>query len=230
VRLLVLADEQTSGRGRRGRSWQAPFGSSLLASLLLRPTFLPPEQAFLLTTMTGLAVAEAIARETGLAPTLKWPNDLLLQERKICGILVELEGGERRLDWAVLGWGLNVNIDFSRDEELREKAISLAMVVGRPLPRLPLLWACLERLESYYGLLRTGRGEEVWVTWRSRLGMLGRAVEVIAPGETFDGIALDVASDGALLVQRGDGTVERVLAGDVTIHLQGHAGNAVITP
>ncbi len=213
--LLVLAEEQTAGRGRYGRRWEAPRGSSLLASLLLRPTFLPPERAFLLTALAALGIAEAVAHQTGLEVALKWPNDLLLAGRKVCGILVELEGQRGRLEWAVLGWGLNVNVDFSSAAPLSQTATSLATAAGHPWDRRPLLWACLERLEARYEAVRAGRGEEVWADWRARLDLLGAEVTVATPGETLIGRALDVAPDGALLVQRADGRLERVLAGDV---------------
>lgn len=214
--ILVLAEEQVAGRGRRGRSWQAPYGSSLLVSLLLRPIFLPPRRAFLVTALAGLAVAQAIAGETGLAPRLKWPNDVMLGERKVCGILVDLEGEADRLSWAVVGWGLNVNVDF-RGDDLATQATSLAMEAGRPFLRLPLLQACLERMEAGYEALQVGREEEVWAAWHAALVTLGRPVQVLAPEGTFRGLALDVDPDGALLVRRDDGTVARVLAGDVSL-------------
>ncbi len=215
--LLVLAEEQRFGRGRRGRRWEAPLGSSLLASLLLRPAFLPPAQSFLLTALAALGIAEAIARQTGLQPAIKWPNDLLLSGRKVCGILIELESRPDRLEWAVLGWGLNVNTSFAGDAALRQSAISLAEAAGRPFPRLPLLWACLERLEAHYEAARAGRGETVWAAWRARLETLGRQVAVAAPGGTIVGRAIDVSRDGALLVEQDGGEVARVLAGDVTV-------------
>ncbi len=225
--LLVLAEEQTAGRGRQGRAWHAPFGGALLASLLLRPTFLPPPQAFLLTALAAMAVADTVVQETGLAAEIKWPNDVLLDGRKLCGILVELQGrpgapagaGEPAspgtLEWAVLGWGLNVNVDFGPD--LAGWATSLAGALGRPIPRLPLLWGCLERMETAYEGLRAGTGDEIWAAWRARLSTIGRAVEVRAPDETFSGTALDVARNGALLVRREDATVVPILAADVSV-------------
>ncbi len=214
--LLVLAEEQRAGRGRYGRRWEAPFASCILASLLLRPTFLPPERAFLLTALSSLAIAEAVEEETDRTCTLKWPNDVLLQGRKVCGILLEVEGRGSRLEWAIVGWGLNVNVDF-RYSELAGRAISLAEASGRSLPRLPLLRTCLERMETLYEALRAGRGEEIWSAWRARLSMLGRPVEVTSPEETFSGLALEVSPDGTLLVRRADGRLERVRAGDVML-------------
>lgn len=212
--LLILAEEQKAGRGRYERRWEAPAGSSLLASLLLRPTFLPPKQAFLLTALAALGLAEAIEETTGLSTTLKWPNDILVRERKACGILVELEWQDGRLAWAVLGWGLNVNVDF-KDSNLAGRAISLAEAAGRPFGRLPLLLACLAHLETHYRAVRAGRGAEVWAAWRSRLSTLGRPVRVDSPEGAYSGLALDVAGDGALLVQREGGEIVRVLAGDI---------------
>jgi BirA family biotin operon repressor/biotin-[acetyl-CoA-carboxylase] ligase len=214
--LLVLAEEQTAGRGRRGRQWEAPYGSSLLASLLLRPGFLAAGQTFALTAMAGLAIGEVITQETGLEPALKWPNDLLMGGRKVCGILVELEGSADGLEWAVVGWGLNVNADFA-GTQLAGLATSLAQELGRPLSRAPLLRACLERMEVHYEALRAGRVEQVWAAWRARLSTLGRPVHVAAPEGAFSGHALDVAPDGALLVRRDDGATVRVLAGDVSV-------------
>ncbi|MGC8959923.1 MAG: biotin--[acetyl-CoA-carboxylase] ligase [Chloroflexia bacterium] len=218
--LLVLAEEQRAGRGRYSRRWEAPYGSSILASLLLRPAFLPPERAFLLTALAALAIAEAVEGISGLPCALKWPNDVLLEGRKVCGILVELEGTAAGLEWAVVGWGLNVNVDF-RNSDLAGRAVSLAEAAGRPFPRLPLLAACLERMESRYEALRAGQ-EEIGSAWRARLSMLGRPVEVIAPEGRFSGLALDVAPDGALLVRRADGRVERVQAGDVMLRQEEH--------
>ncbi|MBN1485719.1 MAG: biotin--[acetyl-CoA-carboxylase] ligase [Chloroflexia bacterium] len=223
---LALTEEQIAGRGRRGRRWQAPFGSSLLCSLLLRPTFVAPEQAFLLTALATLALSEAISGQSELRPEIKWPNDLMLGRRKLCGILIELEGRPERLEWAVIGWGLNVNVDFGPDPDLSDCATSLAMALGRPQPRLPLLWACLARLEHYYDWLRSGGEQQIWSTWRSRLHTLGRMVRVDAPEGVFWGRALDVNNSGALLVRREDGVTVPVLAGEVSVRLPCTDGTA----
>lgn len=214
--LLVLAEEQRAGRGRYGRRWEAPFGSCILASLLLRPTFLSPEGAFLLVALSALAVAEAVEEETGRPCALKWPNDVLLEERKVCGILLEVEGAAGHLEWAIVGWGLNVNMDF-HDSELAGRAISLAEAFGHPFSRLSLLRACLKRMEVRYEALRAGQGETIRAAWRARLSLLGRMVEVMSPEGAFSGLALDVAPDGALLVRHPDGRLERVQAGDIVV-------------
>ncbi|MGC8874421.1 MAG: biotin--[acetyl-CoA-carboxylase] ligase [Chloroflexia bacterium] len=224
--LLVWAEEQTAGRGRSGRRWEAPWGSALLVSLLLRPRFLPPERAFLLSALASLAIGEAVETLTGLPAEVKWPNDILVNGRKCCGILLELEATRHGIDAAVLGWGLNVNVRF--EGALAETATSLAEQLDRPLPRLPLLVACLERLETRYHALRAGRYGEVWHEWRARLRMLGKCVRVCSSEGAFVGEAVDVETDGALLVRRGDGTLMRVVAGDVSIRPIAAAGSVVV--
>jgi BirA family biotin operon repressor/biotin-[acetyl-CoA-carboxylase] ligase len=150
---LAIADEQTAGRGRlRGRTWVAPAGSSLLMSLLFRPAWLAPAQAQQITMLCALAAADAVAQLTGLQPGLKWPNDLLLDGKKLAGVLTELGFVGDKLAWAVVGVGLNINADFAGQPELpalgpqaqvAATAISLSMALRRPVSRLRLLHAYL---------------------------------------------------------------------------------------
>lgn len=178
---LIIAEEQTAGKGRLGRSWWAPPGSCLLLSLIFRPS-LAPTQAQRLTMIAGLACAEAVEAQTGLRPGLKWPNDLVLAGRKLAGILTELETAGERLDFAVLGLGLNVNVDFRQqatDAELRDSAIGLLQVLGRPIDRLALLNELLVRLEQRYERLREGQSPHS--EWAARLVTLGQAVRVVTP-------------------------------------------------
>ncbi|MDH7485154.1 MAG: biotin--[acetyl-CoA-carboxylase] ligase [Anaerolineae bacterium] len=223
---LVIAEEQTAGKGRLGRSWWAPPGSCLLLSLIFRPP-LAPAQAQRLTMIAGLACAEAVEAQTGLRPGLKWPNDLVLAERKLAGILTELETAGERLDFAVVGLGLNVNVDFRQqatDAELRDSAIGLLQVLGRPVDRLALLNELLVRLEQRYERLRAGQSPHA--EWAACLVTLGQAVRVVTPspalpptgGGVLEGQAVGVDADGALLLRLADGRTERVLAGDVTLH------------
>lgn len=221
--LLVVADEQTAGRGRLDRTWWAPPGSSLLFSLLLRPP-LPPGLAAQLTMCLGLAAAEGVEETTGLRPALKWPNDLLLHGRKLAGILTELGTTGERLDYAVLGLGLNVNLVFDEREggkELAQNAISLQMALGRPVARVPLLAAILARYEAWYDRLlapQTGSstGESPCAAWAGRLDTLGRHVTVTTPSGPLQGIAVGVSPEGALLVRQENGEVRTIWAGDVT--------------
>jgi len=225
---LALADEQTAGRGRLGRTWVAPAGSGLLMSLLFRPAWLAPAQAQQLTMLCALAAADAVTKISGLQPGLKWPNDLLLDGKKLAGVLTELSFAGDRLAWAVVGVGLNVNADFADQPalarasgpgpDLAGTAISLAMAAGRPVSRLRLLHAYLAGVETRYAMLRSGQSPHR--EWAARLATLGQAVVVDAPDGVYQGIAEGVDEAGALLLYQPSGEIARILAGDVTLKRQ----------
>lgn len=211
---LVIADSQTAGRGRLGRRWFAPAGTSLLFSLIFRPP-LAPAQAQRLTMCAGLAVAEAVHEEVGLEVGLKWPNDIVWEGRKLGGILTELETEGERLVYAVVGVGLNVNLDASALPPLLMPATSLAAALGRPVERLALLLAILARWEEHYRRLR--QGHSPYREWAARLITTGQNVQVSLGEEVKEGLAIGVDADGALLLRRDDGQVERIWGGDVTL-------------
>ena len=215
---LVIADEQTAGKGRLGRRWLAPSGTSLLMSLLFCPHFLAPYQTQRLTMICSLAVVEAIESVTGLAAAIKWPNDIVVQGRKAGGILTELGATGEHLNYAVVGLGLNVNLDFGAAEamgELVATATSLSQELGEEVSRLALLWRILENVESRYQRLRAG--ELPHNEWASRLITLGNRVVVDTPQGAVEGWAEGVDADGALIVRTEHGERQRVLAGDVTL-------------
>jgi BirA family transcriptional regulator, biotin operon repressor / biotin---[acetyl-CoA-carboxylase] ligase len=219
---LVLAEEQTAGRGRLGRRWHAPAGSSLLFSLILRPD-LAPSQAQRATMIVSLAAVEAIDAVTRLHAAVKWPNDVLVNGRKVGGVLTELGAGvSGALDYVVVGMGLNVNLAVEDLPEVMTPATSLMREAGQRVSRLSLLLALLERVE--YHLERMRRGGSPHEAWRRRLATLGQHVVVGTPEETIEGLAEDVDADGALMVRTADDEsgerIVRILAGDVT--LRGH--------
>ena len=213
--LLVLADEQTAGRGRLDRSWWAPPGASVLMSLLLRPA-LPAHRAGQLPMCLGLAAVEGIEAVTGLRPALKWPNDIVWDGCKLGGMLSELRADGERLEYAVLGLGLNVNVTFdeSATDGLAATAVSLLMAVGRPVDRVALVIALLERCEAWYERLLSG--ESLHEAWAARLDTLGRQVVVTLPAGALTGVAVGVTPEGALIVRRPGGADETIWAGDVT--------------
>jgi BirA family biotin operon repressor/biotin-[acetyl-CoA-carboxylase] ligase len=212
---LVLTEYQESGRGRLDRRWVAPPASSLLLSLVFRPP-LAPHQIQRLTMACGLAVAEAIESETGLTVGLKWPNDIVVERAKLGGILTEIELQGQRVDYAVVGIGLNVNLDPGRlPEDLLASATSLSHLLGHDVARLPLLRRLLQAIEARYLALRTGRSPHS--EWTERLVNLGRPVVVSTPGSDLQGVAEGVNPEGALLVRLADGRLETVVAGDVTL-------------
>jgi len=232
--LLYVTDEQLVGRGRLERSWFAPASSSLLTSLLFRPgDFLAPSQLQRLTMLCSLAMLEAIESQTGLTPGLKWPNDLVwCDSKKVGGILTESEIEGDRLNWVVVGLGLNVNVDFSQETQpqpdrpgrpgsgsrpLAEIATSLSMLLGKDIRRLPLLQAYLEHIERRYEALK--QGYSPYQEWQDRLIDLGRhAAVTVADNERYQGIISGVDQNGALcLQQQPDGSTVIIPAGDVTL-------------
>ncbi|HHX45058.1 MAG TPA: biotin--[acetyl-CoA-carboxylase] ligase [Chloroflexi bacterium] len=215
--LVVLAEEQTAGRGRLGRRWYAPRGSALLMSLLFRPP-LAPMEAQRITMVCSLAVVRAVMEVCELEARIKWPNDIVLADAKLGGLLTELGSTGGVLDYVVVGIGLNVNVDVAQIPELMAPATSLSAEWGRPVSRPDLLIAFLQHADDLY--LRLQGGWSPRVAWRDALTTLGREVVVGTPEETLQGVAEDVDDDGALLVRTGDGALRRVMAGDVT--LRGH--------
>jgi BirA family biotin operon repressor/biotin-[acetyl-CoA-carboxylase] ligase len=211
---LVIADEQTAGKGRLGRKWLAPPGTSLLLSLLFRPE-LAPNQAQRLTMICSLAIADAIEELTGLSVGLKWPNDIFIRGKKAGGILTESVTTGGRLDCVVVGMGLNVNLDISTLPELRGMATSLSQELGREVSRPELLWRILEGIEIRYKSLK--RGESPHEEWAARLINLARQVQVTTPQGVLVGWAEGVDVDGALILRTSDGQHQRILAGDVTL-------------
>lgn len=212
---LVITDYQTAGRGRLARRWEAPPRSSLLLTLVFRPP-LAPHEVQRLTMVCGLAVVEAVEAETGLKAGLKWPNDVLIQGAKVGGILTELTLTGDRLDFAIVGIGLNVNLDPEElPGDLLTPATSLSQATGLKVMRLSLLWSLLRSVEARYISLVGGHAPQA--EWAKRLVTLGRPVTVSGAGFMLEGVAEGVTADGALLVRCADGRVKTVLAGDVTL-------------
>ncbi len=206
--LVAVADHQTAGRGRRGRTWVAPPGASLLVSVLLRPQ-LPPGRAQLCTMAAGVALAEAVEHVAHFAPELKWPNDLVVGGRKLAGLLAEADG-----DALVVGAGLNVQWD-EFPEDIAALATACNVEAGRAVDRDEVLDAFLDRLGARVADL-PGTAER----YRDRLATLGRRVRVERGDGELLGVARELGPMGELLVETDDGITVPVHAGDV-VHLRG---------
>lgn len=209
---LVIAEEQTAGKGRLGRRWIAPAGMGLLFSLLLYPD-LTLKQVPRLTMLASLAAAEAIESVTGLAVRFKWPNDILIRGRKAGGVLTEVGVTGERLDYVVVGIGLNVNWNPSQVPELAGKATTLSEELGREVSRLELLQRLLIYMEG--GYLRLQEGYLPHKVFTSRLADVGEKVEVVLPRGKEEGFVEGVDADGALLLRREDGSTVGVTMGEV---------------
>jgi BirA family transcriptional regulator, biotin operon repressor / biotin---[acetyl-CoA-carboxylase] ligase len=211
---IVLAEHQTAGRGRFGRSWDAPSGMNILCSAIVRPAI--RREAFpLLAFYAAVATADAVSGTTGLQPECKWPNDLLLNGRKFCGILLESALNASGPNWAVIGIGLNAN-QVTFPSEWQSRATSLAIEAGAPVDRLELVCALCGSLERWEDVLPNDGMPAILEAWRSRSSMFGRTVTVTRGEEDRVGTAVALRADGGLLVQFPNGA-EAVYAGDVTL-------------
>jgi len=219
----VLAESQTKGRGRHGRKWVSQEGKSLTFSIVLRPS-IPQERFAELTLTAAVGVAKALERH-GFHPAIKWPNDLLLSGRKVCGILTEVGPKKDKMTSAILGIGLNLSqssADFPSD--LRSIATSLKIQKGKTPDREVLLQEILSKLEEAYGWVRDGKFLRVLTEWRQRSILNGKQVKVSLGGRSFFAQVLDVDERGGLLVRTDIGTVERLTAGEVeTLRLKAPA-------
>jgi len=210
--IIVVADEQTAGKGRLGRSWVTPAGSSIAVSIILRPEL---HQLSALTMIASLAVVRSIEQVTGLHPAIKWPNDVLVNGKKVCGILIASELMGDKVDWAVVGIGINVNLETSRFPEIAATATSLSAELGREVSRLDVLCALLVELEQLY--LASRQGRPFYQEWRRRLETLGKQVRVTSGDVVEEGIAESVDREGNLLLRLPDGSLATIIAGDVTL-------------
>jgi BirA family biotin operon repressor/biotin-[acetyl-CoA-carboxylase] ligase len=214
---VVIADQQIAGRGRFGRTWLADAGSSLLFSVIVRPTF-STNKVGLLPFFTAAGIANAVETVTGIQCECKWPNDILLNGKKCCGILMESTSQQNKLDYAIIGIGLNVNqkIFFG---DLEGKATSLSSECGIEFDRKNVFYQIMSSLEAYYAEVCKGDFNTVLMEWKARAKIFGKRITLTQAADVIDGIAITLASDGGLVVETEIG--QRVFhAGDVTIARQ----------
>jgi len=212
---VVIAEEQLAGRGRLGRSWVAPPNAAILMSVILRPR-IRSERIGRVMLAGAVAVAETLStfvRESGAVVRLKWPNDVLLNGRKVAGILAEVAWENETPAAVILGIGLNVRVDF-RASPLADRAISLESGANKAIDRLALLASLLQRIDYWSARLGDPALHRAWV---ERLDTLGRAITVQGLKGELHGLATGVDEDGALLLKTADGTTHTIRAGDVTV-------------
>lgn len=213
---LFVANEQTAGRGRRGRSWQSPPGANIYFTILLRPRF-GPEQASMLTLVMAHSVAAAIYRLTGLDAGIKWPNDVLLDGKKVCGILTEMSVEREYIHYVVCGVGINV-APQEFPEDIRGHAVSVEMIYGKAISRGELLQYVMEELErDYDAFVAAGDLTPLLGSYNSRLVNRSRRVRVMDPKGEWEGTAGGINERGELLVENDAGVVTAVYAGEVSV-------------
>jgi len=212
---VVFAESQTAGRGRLGRKWISPAEQGLWFSVLLRPS-MPPALATQLTITAATAVARAIRGETGLTPQIKWPNDILVQNKKVVGILTELNAEVDRVRYVVIGIGVDVNVE-SFPADVATIATSLAEAAGKHFIRAEIAAAILKELDADYARVTRGGFPALAEEWERQCVTIGRRVQIHVGERVVTGRAESLDADGALLLRTDHGHLERILGGDVVL-------------
>lgn len=213
---LFVADRQIAGKGRRGRAWESPSGSSIYMTLLLHPDILP-SKASELTLIMALAVEEGIEKVTGMKPGIKWPNDIILSGKKTCGILTEMSAEIDYINYVVIGVGINVNQNTFA-EDIKDVATSLKIEKGSSVRRAPLVAAVMESFEKYYEIfMQTEDLTGVIDRYNELLLNCGEKVRVLEPGHEYEAMALGINETGELIVRLPDGEEKEVYAGEVSV-------------
>ena len=213
---LVVSDRQDGGKGRRGRSWASPSGVGIWMSLILRPE-IAPSSASMLTLAAALAVREGIQEETGLSPLIKWPNDLVLNGKKICGILTEMSTELMEIQYVITGIGINVN-QREFPSEIRDTATSLSLEAGRCFRRSSLIAAILKAFEKdYTAFLKTGDLSLLLEEYNACLVNRGKEVCILDPSGEYRAVAEGIDESGSLLVTLPDGTRREIISGEVSV-------------
>lgn len=214
--LLVVADKQEAGRGRRGRSWESPAGANIFMTILLRPDF-APKKASMITLVMAVSVAQAIADVTELSVGIKWPNDIVVNKKKVVGILTELTMETDFIQYLVCGVGINVN-QTEFPENIKATATSLYLEGGRKVNRAGLIERTMEHFEENYEVFcKTGNMSGLIEPYNKLLVNKEAQVRVLDPKGEYDGLSHGINEVGELIVERPDGSVENVYAGEVSV-------------
>lgn len=213
---LVVSERQTGGKGRRGRAWDSPRGTGIFMTLILRPN-MAPVHASMLTLVAALAVADGIRECTGAESLIKWPNDIVMSGKKVCGILTEMSADPDCINYVAVGIGINVNME-EFPEEIRGVAASIFTETGKKTKRSLLISAVMAAFERYYEVfMKTTDMSGLLKDYNGKLANCGRTVRVLDPAGEYSGTAIGIDREGELLVEMEDTTVRRVLSGEVSV-------------
>lgn len=214
---LIVADEQKAGRGRMVRKWHSPKGTGIWASFILRPD-IQITHASQLTLLTAVAVVQAIKEVTGIIPDIKWPNDILINGKKICGILTELQAEENRIQSVIIGIGINVNqtkTDFL--EDIRDTATSLKIELCKTVDRTLLIQKLCFTLEQLLNLYLSDGFAPIKRLWETYAVSIGKQITARTLNGTYQGLALGINDDGVLLLKQADGEIKEIYSADIEI-------------
>lgn len=209
---IVIAEYQTGGRGRLGRKWVSPKGKGAYFSIITRPDILPKELS-IITLFSSLAVCKTIRQMLDLPAFIKWPNDVLINNKKVCGILTELNGETDKINFVIIGIGININTK----KELLPVGTSLLEEKGETIPRVGFVKELFLNLDRYYKIFNNNKLDEILKEYKKMSVVLDRQVQINYHNRLISGVAIDVDTDGALIVRMDSGFQERVLAGDLVM-------------
>ena len=213
---IVVAEEQSKGRGRLKREWASPKGG-IWVSMILKPSFLP-QDAPLITLAAANSLAKTIQDNLKVEAKIKWPNDVLISGKKVAGILTEMDAEPDRIIFVILSMGVNANVNVTRfPKELKKKSTSLKEILGQKINRVNFLQILLMNLEERYRWLEDGKKKLIIAEWKHYSTTLGKKVAVATAGKRVEGKAVDLSPSGALMVKTSSGEIIEVLAGDVSI-------------
>ncbi|NWF51863.1 MAG: biotin--[acetyl-CoA-carboxylase] ligase [Nitrospirae bacterium] len=214
---VVLAETQTKGRGRHGRSWVSPPSVNIYMSIILRPE-IEPKDATLLTIMAAVGCTHALRRASGLNATIKWPNDLIVSEKKIGGILTDVHIEKKKLKFAVIGIGLNINMDLAKlPSDIKDIATSLKIETGRIYSRKEILVEVLNEIDYWYSILKGMNRKKLLREWELLTSTLGRKIKIATVKETLIGLAESINGEGMLVLKLPSGERRIISGGEVTL-------------
>jgi len=214
---IVLADYQEKGRGRLGRTWISPAGDNIYMSIILKPE-IEPQDTTLITIMAAVACAIALRRVTGLNISIKWPNDLMVSDKKIGGILTELKTAADKIIVAIVGVGININIDIDMlPDDIRKIATSVKNEAGKSYSQEDIIAEILNEMSDWNMELKSMNRQRLLSEWRRLTSTLGKEVNVIAGKESFKGFAESIDDKGMLILRLPSGDLKRISSGDLTI-------------
>ena len=213
---VVIADEQTGGKGRMNRAWISPARSSILCSIIFYPS-ISTSSVFRLTMLASIAVVRAVKRICGLAAQIKWPNDVYIDGKKTCGILTEFLADHDSVCYVVVGIGINVNLDTALHPEIKDVATCLKEAKGREVSRLKVLKTLLEEIDTLYRDFKQTGGQYLRKEWESHSMVLNREVKIISGNEVACGTAKGINEDGHLILADARGNTREILCGDLSL-------------
>jgi BirA family biotin operon repressor/biotin-[acetyl-CoA-carboxylase] ligase len=214
---VVISDAQTAGKGRLGRSWSSPPGKNLYMSIVLRPG-ISPRDATALTLLAAVACASVLRRFASIPVSIKWPNDLIVGHRKMGGILTEIKADLDRINYAIVGIGININLTAEEmPQEIKAIATSIFIETGGHFSRSELAGALILNFDKWYRLLLTKGKKVITNEWLTMSSTIGKRIRVTAMNQTFEGVAEGIDDEGLLIVKLHEGTYRKVSAGDITM-------------